>query len=408
VRLLFLTAETWPTFRSDVAVLFAKYLPRFGVRSDLVAGRVDDGDSRKQWLGGEVWLGDVAGGRALKYIKTLIHGVGHVIRADPALYQAVQVRDMPVLGAIALIVARWKGIPLLYWMSYPLPEDQIALARERGLSAGLMKWLFPWLRGRIGRILLYRFVLPAARHVFVQSPRMKEDMVRRGVPAERMTPVPMGVDFEALRPEDIRAAEDPRLQGHRVLVYLGSLERPRRIEILFDMLHLVRAQDPKAVLALVGDTEDDVHRRWLADRAQAANVADCVIWTGWLPTREAWGYLKVAEVGLSPIPRGELLDCSSPTKLPEYLAFELPVVCNDNPDQAALMAAAGGGLCVPYTASDFAEAVCRLLSTDPATRAEMGRRGREQVCQTRDYAHIAQGLALTYADILGSDLAATD
>ena len=79
-----------------------------------------------------------------------------------------------------------------------MPNSQIMLARERGLSAGLMKFLFPWVRGHVGHFLLYRVVLPNTDHAFVQSNQMKADLVKRGIHPERMTPVPMGVDMEAL------------------------------------------------------------------------------------------------------------------------------------------------------------------------------------------------------------------
>ncbi|MGQ9687065.1 MAG: glycosyltransferase, partial [Thiobacillaceae bacterium] len=388
MRIFFITAETWPSFRADVAVLFGKYLPRHGIYSDLVAGRTPDAPEQP-WGGGQAILGDIGGGQVKKHLKTFLHIWRALRRLNPTRHDAIQVRDLPLPAALALWVARRKGLPFYYWMSYPMPEGQIALARERGLSAGPMKFLFPWVRGRVGRFLLYRVVLPRADHVFVQSERMQQDLVARGIPAEKMTPVPMGVDLEAIAAEPIVPAEDARLTGRRVLVYLGTLDRPRRIELLFDMLALVRREEPAALLVLAGDTHDDTHRHWLKRQAERAGVAEHVLWTGWLPMREGWRYVRAAEVGLSPFPRGHLLDSASPTKVPEYLALGVPVVCNDNPDQAAIIAASGAGRCVPYTPTDFARAVLELLRLPAERRLAMARAGGEMIARLRAYERLA-------------------
>lgn len=396
IRLLFLTAETCPTFRADVNVLFGKYLPRHGIQSDIVAGRTPGPAENAQWGGGDTALCDVEGGATKKHIKTLWHGIRHLFRADRSRYQAIQVRDMPVLAAFGLLAARIKGLPFYYWMSYPMPEGQIELARERRLSAGLMKFLFPWVSGRVGRILLYRVVLHWADHVFVQSDRMKEDMVARGVSPIRMTPVPMGVDLEAVRLEGIPPSDDPRLKARRVLVYLGTLDRPRRIEILFEMLAQVRKQMPEALLVLAGDTADDVHRAWLQQQAAVLGVADAVIWTGWLPMKEGWRYVRAGEIALSPFPRGFLLDSASPTKVPEYLALGVPVVCNDNPDQAKIIHECGAGLCVPYTGEAFAAAVLNMLRKGDAGVSQSLPSGTDYIRTQRSYERISLMVAGVY------------
>lgn len=398
MRLLFLTAETCPTYRADVAALFGKYLPRHGVLSDIVAGRAPD-DSGVEWGGGETYLCNMSGGQARKHIKTLLHGIKHLFMADRSRYQAVQVRDMPVLAAIGLLAARIKGLPFYYWMSYPMPEGQIELARERGLSSGLMKFLYPWVSGRVGRFLLYRMVLHRADHVFVQSERMKMDMEARGVNPSRMTPVPMGVDLENVRLGDIPPADDPRLKGRRILVYLGTLDRARRIEILFEMLAHVRRHVPEVLLVLAGDTADDVHRAWLREQAEASGVADAVLWTGWLPMQEGWRYVRAAEVALSPIPRGKLLDCGSPTKVPEYLALGVPVVCNDNPDQETVIRESGAGLCVPYTAESFAVAVLDMLRKVRDGNSPSPSLGADYVKAQRSYEHISLMTAGVYESV---------
>lgn len=404
IRLLFLTAETCPTFRADVNVLFGKYLPRHGVWSDIVAGRTPDAGANVQWDGGETFLCKVEGGAAKKHIKTVWHGIRHLFRADRNRYQAIQVRDMPVLAAFGLLAARIKGLPFYYWMSYPMPEGQIALARERGLSAGLMKFLFPWVSGRVGWLLLYGMVLRRADHVFVQSEHMKADMAAKGANPARMTPVPMGVDLEDIRLAEIPPSDDPALKGRRVLVYLGTLDRPRRIDVLFEMLALLSEQMPDVLLVLVGDTHDDVYREWLKQKAAEAGVAERVHWTGWLPMKEGWRYVIAGQVALSPFPRGYLLDSASPTKVPEYLALGVPVVCNDNPDQADAIGSSGAGLCVPYTPRDFADAVLAMLGTDEHARSEMAARGRRYVAEQRDYRLLGERLAQRYAELLSPAL----
>jgi glycosyltransferase involved in cell wall biosynthesis len=307
---------------------------------------------------------------------------------------------MPLVALLGLVAARIKRLPFFYWMSFPAPEGHILLARSRGLSAGLASFLFPLLwRGWTYWVLLYLIVLPRADHVFVQTDKMREDLIAKGLARHKLTPVVMGVDPEASRPEAIAPAADSRLDGKRILVYLGVLARGRQVEVLFDMLKILRPQFPDVVLVLVGEAEDALQAQWLRQRAAELGVADATIWTGWLPIEEGWRYVRRAEVGLSPIPRGPLLDCGSPTKVIEYLALGVPVVANDNPDQERVLREGGGGLCVPLTAQHFAQAIARLLLDAPLRRA-MAASGQAYVRAARGYDTLAKRLADKYSDLL--------
>ncbi len=400
VRLLFLSHESWPTFRPDVAVLFGKYLPRLGVTSDLVtertAGKGDDKASR--WGGGEELLYPVPPGRAGRHLAKFWHNLCTLLRPGQHSYDAIQVRDMPVVALAGVLVARARGLPFIYWMSFPQSEGQIARARGRGPRAGLAYW-FPLMQGMVGKWLLYSIVLPRADHVFVQTKKMREDVAARGIPLERMTAVPMGVDLEAAQPQSILPADDPRLAGRRVLVYLGALDRARSIETLFSMLAIVRKRLPEALLVLAGDTEDAAHRAWLRRQAEDLGVADAIIWTGWLPTSQAWRYVRAAEIGLSPIPRGFLLDCGSPTKAVEYMALGLPVLGNDNPDQAQAVSEGQAGICVPLEPQAFADAALAMLA-DQALRQRMGDAGQRYVARMRSYERLAALVASSYVTLL--------
>lgn len=403
IKILYLTAESCPTFRVDVSVLFGKYLPRYGIQSDIVAGKTQGSAEPCDWGGGETYLCDASGGTEKRNIKLLLHGIKCLFRADAARYQAIQIRDLPLLATIGLLVSKFKGIKFIYWMSYPVPDGKILLASHRGLSEGLLKFLFPWIKGHVGHFLLYRVILPNADHVFVQSDQMKEDLIKLGICPDKMTPVPMGVEIETLQGNEIVPMDDRRFVGKRVLVYLGTLDQPRQIEILFEMLVIIKHQFPNVLLVLVGDAYEEIQRRWLKMKADEAGVNDQLIWTGWLPRNEAWRYVRAAELALSPFPRGYLLDSASPTKVPEYLALGVPVVCNDNPDQEQIIRQAGTGICVPYTAEDFANAVIKMLSLDERERNEMVRKGKDYISQHRDYRQISRNVADSYRKLFLGD-----
>ncbi len=397
IRLLFLTAEQWPTFRPDVSTLFGKYLPRYGIFSDLVTER---GNGQEIcWHGGEALLCNTPQHRAGQYLVKFWHQLRVLAALDDGRYQAIQVRDMSLIALIALCIARIKGIPFFYWLSYPQSEGQIARARSRGLKGGMRFW-FPLIQGILGKWLLYRIVLPYADHVFVQSRWMQAALETKGIPAGHMTPVPMAVDLERTQ-QAILPVNDDQLAGKQVLVYLGTLDKDRNIEILLQMLSVLLQKIPDLILLLVGDTRDAAHRSWLKEEAEHLGVARKVIWTGWLDTDLAWRYAKMACIGMSPIPRGNLLDMASPTKAVEYMALGLPVVANDNPDQAQVIAESGAGICVPLQAEKLAEAVLMILQ-DASLRQRMAEAGLRYVADVRSYQRITEHVARTYKSFVAS------
>jgi glycosyltransferase involved in cell wall biosynthesis len=246
----------------------------------------------------------------------------------------------------------------------------------------------------LGKWLLYHWILPKAHHIFVQSDNMRSALAAHHIALDKMTPVPMGVDLEAVTELPL-PHNNPALTNKRVIVYLGTLDKTRHIELLFDMLARIRLEIPNVLLVLAGDTEDTSHRAWLKQQAENAKVADAVLWTGWLVMEEAWRYVVSAEVGLSPFPRGLLLDMASPTKAVEYMALGVPVVANDNPDQAQVIAESGAGVCVSLTAEAFAQATLGLMNHS-ANRVRMSVLGKRYIAIHRNYNKISQSIAGYY------------
>lgn len=400
IRLLYAIAETYPTHRADIRALFGKYLPAAGIRSDLLTCRDSNSNNVDfEWSGGGLILGGQRGGQFRRRLQMFFHIVKNLLTFPVDQYDALQVRDMPVIAAMAIVMGSFRGFRVFYWMSYPMPEGQIQLAKERKLTSGFMKFLYPFVSGHLGKFLLYHFVMPRVGHVFVQSDVMKSEMVEKGVSAEKMTPVPMGVDLEIVRAHCFAQMDDPRLKKNHVLVYLGILERARKIWVLFDMLRIVRQAHPDTVLILAGDTPDLDHRNWLLSEVKRLGLEDAVIWTGWLDVSQAWDYVRSSDIALSPYPRGHLLDSASPTKVAEYMALGIPVVANDQPDQAFVLDQSGAGVSVEYTAENFAAQVIKLIES-PELRKEMSEAGPRWVSSNRSYSSISPGVAEVYRRIV--------
>lgn len=397
IKLLFVTAEPHPSFRADVRVLFGKYLPRHGIQSDLVAQSLPD-QAEAPWPAGRTWLVPRLGGAIKRVWLQWRHDLRLFALARQG-YDAVQVRDRVLAGAIGLLAARRAGIPFFYWASYPKPEARLLATRIDGLKFQRLAWLINQVRGRLASALLYRWLLPRADHIFVQSEAMKQSFVGRGLLANRMTAVPMGVDLE-----EASTASQPssewlgRLRGREFVYYLGALDHLRNPDLMLEALSLLRLRRPLAGLLLVGGTSDEITR--LEARAVELGVRDAVQFAGWLSAADATGLASCCQVGISVIPRGPLFDVSSPTKLPEYLAQGLPVVANDLPDQQSVLIESGAGICVQGNAEAVAAGIDLLLADQVAAKL-MGERGREYVRGNRSYAAISERLSKAYFSLIG-------
>ena len=78
ITILYLVAESYPTFRADVTVLFGKYLPKYGIKSDIVTSKNLDSSDADHWGGGDSFLCHISGGTANKHFITFIHGIKHM------------------------------------------------------------------------------------------------------------------------------------------------------------------------------------------------------------------------------------------------------------------------------------------------------------------------------------------
>jgi glycosyltransferase involved in cell wall biosynthesis len=373
MRIACVIRDPLPPTRADVLTLFGAELPRHGIVCDLIGQR--------------------GGGKLAAAMSPFSDALG-LWRAGRV--DCVQVRDKIASGVVGRIAAALRGVPFVYWMSFPFVEGYEA--RRDEMRPGLT-WMAHALRARLSRFVLYRLVLPGAHHLFVQSDAMADWLAAKGLERARMTAVPMGVDAALFDRARIAPSRDPRLDGRRVIVYLGRVARARKSDFLLDVVERLRVGLPDILLVIAGDAASPDEMDWMRCQVAARGLGHHVLLTGWLPQRDALGYAVRAEVGLSPIPRGALFDVSSPTKLVEYLALGIAGVANDIPDQQLVIAQSGTGLSAPMEAGPFSAAV-RALLDDPALRDRCAERGPAWVANNRTYDILGLAVARAYARIL--------
>jgi glycosyltransferase involved in cell wall biosynthesis len=330
--------------------------------------------------------------RLHKHVLDFRHDLKVLRVARECSYDVIQVKDKVLAALPALWAARRHGAAFVYWLSFPHPEASTYVAQIGAARYPMLYRIRGWFLFR----LLYRFILPRADHIFVQSEQMKSDLVGYGLPASRMTPVPMGI-----RTEDFRGVVDETTvkAGRAATIgYLGTLAGERRIDFLVRCLAAILRERPDARLLLVGAGNQASDEEQIRSEARRLKILDRVEITGFLPRKEALHRVMEAAVCVSPFYPTPILNSTSPTKLIEYMALGRPVVANDHPEQRLVLEQSQAGLCVPYEEGAFAAAILRLLNHPDEAKA-MGRRGRDYAEAHRDYRRIADSVALEYRNI---------
>jgi len=402
-RLLVLSSDPFPPSRVDVSVLFGEELAGRGHRIDWILQSEADCDRGyvTQWGGGTVWVAATNSRNSLlSRLGKHFAGIWNDARVFSLLrgnrYDAIEVKDKFIGGVFAVIAARLFRKRFVYWLSFPFPEFYLTKARD-----GLAPYpLLYRLRGLGFRVMLYRILLPAADHVFVQSEQMRRDIAAEGIPLDKLTAVPMGIKLDSGMQAPVPSSRSRIPEGQRCFMYLGTLGRERRIDFVLRTLARVLRAEPDAKLYLVGKGEQPGDEEFLRQEAQRLGVAASVVLTGQLPRQEALRYVQDADVCVSPFYPTPVLNSTSPTKLVEYMAMGKAVVANTHPEQKLLIDQSGCGYCVPYDEDAFADAIVKLLRAPEMARA-MGERGRRYVIEHRSYGVIANNVERAMLRVAG-------
>jgi glycosyltransferase involved in cell wall biosynthesis len=286
-------------------------------------------------------------------------------------------------GWAGAVVARLRRVPFVLEIRDLWPDSIATVGAMRNRR---MLRLLTWLERR-----LYQ----AADHIVTVGEGYRDELRRKGVPADKMSVIPNGVDpRSATTATGADWVRPTWMLGSRfVCAYVGTVGMASGLDVVLRAAEQLRAQgDTRICFLVVGD---GAVRADLQRQAEAAAL-DNVIFTGRQEKHLISDILTSADACLVHLRKRPLFTTVLPSKLFEAAAMARPIVLGVEGHAAALVRQADCGICIePENAQALVHAT-QQLAADAELCAQLGNRGRAFFSQHYD----RQTLARRYRDLL--------
>jgi colanic acid biosynthesis glycosyl transferase WcaI len=303
--------------------------------------------------------------RAMNYFtylgRALRRGLFEVRRPDLVLCMT----DPPMVGDVALAVARRHGAPLVVISQDVFPEIAVELKRlTNPVLVGLLR-------------ILTRFYLRRADRVVAIGETMRRRLEAKGVPPKRLRVIPNWVDTTAIRPQpsDNPWAREHSLGGRFVVMHSGNIGHAQDLDTLVRAAASLDDLEQLSVL-VVGNGA-----RYADHFALAQSLgADKVTFYPYQPREVLSQSLSSADLHFVGLARG-LSGFVVPSRLYGILAAGRPVLAaaDEDSETAQLVREVGCGIVIePGRPRLLADAI-RAAAAGEHDLEEMGRRGRAWV-----------------------------
>lgn len=303
-------------------------------------------------------------GRAANYLTYLAQTlrVSLVSRRPDVV---VCMTDPPVIGDVALIVARRFRRPLVVVSQDVFPEIAVELKRlENRALIDLLRVMIGW-------------YLRRAERVVAIGETMRRRLIEKGARANRIVVIPNWVDTAAIvpRPRDNAWARENALADRFVVMHSGNVGHPQNLDVLIRSVTFLRDLDDLAVVIVGGGAR----RGQLTELAELLET-DAVRFLDYQPRETLSESLSAAHLHYVGLGRG-LSGYVVPSRLYGILAAGRPVLAaaDEDSETAAVVRSVGCGMVVPPSRPELVAAAIRAAYDGRRDLEAMGGRGRAYV-----------------------------
>lgn len=304
--------------------------------------------------------------------------IGYNLAAIPRLWSrcrgekpAAIYERYALYNAAGVVTGKLAGIPVVLELN-----DTVHVDRTRQGKRLVMPWLAAWFE---------RQILKNATGIVVVSGYLKDQLVKSGLPAERIRVTPNAVDparFDPARVDGRSVRETYGLADDVVVGFAGCFAKWHGVDHLVRAMGKLAAEFPRARLLMVGDGPK---RQEAVDLAAELGIGDRVAFTGKVPHAEMPEYVAAMDIGV--MPASNLF--GSPMKVYEYMAMGRPAVAPRYiPLEEAIDEGRTGLMFDPNDEAGLARCL-RTLLADDTLRRNCGAAGREKVLSKHCWRHNA-------------------
>jgi PEP-CTERM/exosortase A-associated glycosyltransferase len=298
----------------------------------------------------------------------------------------------PILNAIpALRVGRAMGLPVVYEIRAFWEDAAVAHG-----TYGRRSWKYKFVQS------LETWVCRKSDQVVVLCKGLRDDLIKRGIPAPKLTVVANGInleDFHACPPG--RAGDlmtTWKLDGKTVIGFVGSFYRYEGLDLLVEAVACLAATRSDLVLVLIGGGEME---RDLKAQVQRLRLEEHVIIPGRMPHSRIPQVYTLMDILAYPRYATRLTELVTPLKPLEAMAMGKALVASDIGGHRELIRHGHTGWLFPAgNVAALAAALARLLD-DQALRHTLGGQGAGWVRQQRPWDVTTAVYADIYAGVLG-------
>lgn len=263
----------------------------------------------------------------------------------------------------AIVIRLLRRIPFVYDIADLWP-DSLAASEMFDNKFGL------WVADKCCKFFYYM-----AQKIVVLSPGFKEELCRRGVPAEKIEVIYNWCDDTTIQKvqRDNLLAENLGLNNSFNVMYAGNMGNVQILDTVLDAANIIQPKYPRVRFVFVGDgRETDSLKRKTKDLG-----LNNVLFIERQPVSKMSGILSLADVLLVQLKDTPMFRITIPSKIQAYLSVGKPILIGVEGDAANLVLNARAGLkCEPGNPRSIAETVEKFQSMPQAELDAMGENGR--------------------------------